>query len=92
MFLIMFIVVIFISVFLSAICCVIGFRRVIVIIQSQKTQTVRKPTTPEPIHNIPRITYKELSDATVGFDEERLVGSGGYGRVYRGVLPDGTEL
>uniref|UniRef100_A0A2N9FTD4 non-specific serine/threonine protein kinase n=1 Tax=Fagus sylvatica TaxID=28930 RepID=A0A2N9FTD4_FAGSY len=91
-FLIMFIVVIFISVFLSAICCVIGFRHVIVIIQSQKTQTVRKPTTPEPLHNIPRITYKELSDATAGFDEERLVGSGGYGHVYRGVLPDGTAI
>ncbi|GMY12389.1 putative leucine-rich repeat receptor-like serine/threonine-protein kinase At2g24130 [Fagus crenata] len=87
-FLIIFIVVIFISVFLLTICCVIGFRRVRLIIQSQQTQTVRKPTTPEPLHNIPRMTHKELSDATAGFDEQRLVGSGGYGRVYRGVLPD----
>ncbi|KAF3963427.1 hypothetical protein CMV_012187 [Castanea mollissima] len=63
-----------------------------VIIHSQKTRTVRKPTTPELIHNIPRITYKELSDATSGFDDQRLVGSGSFGRVYRGVLPDGTAI
>ncbi|XP_059458419.1 putative leucine-rich repeat receptor-like serine/threonine-protein kinase At2g24130 [Corylus avellana] len=83
---------IFISVFLSTICCVIGFRRVRVIIHSRKTEPIRKPTTPELIHNFPRITHKELSDATAGFDEQSLIGSGSYGRVYRGVLPDGTAI
>jgi Leucine-rich repeat (LRR) protein len=83
---------IFISVFLSTICCVIGFRRVRVIIHSRKTEPVSKPTTPELIHNFPRITHKELSDATAGFDEQSLIGSGSYGRVYRGVLPDGTAI
>jgi len=83
---------IFISVFLSTICCVIGFRPLRVIIHSRKTEPVRKPTTPELIHNFPRITHKELSDATGGFDEQSLIGSGSYGRVYRGVLPDGTAI
>ena len=91
-FLIIFILVIFITAFLTLICCVIGFRRVRVIIHSRKARAVRKPTTPELIHNIPRITYKELSDATSGFDDQRLVGSGSFGRVYRGVLPDGTAI
>ncbi|KAG7992714.1 hypothetical protein I3843_02G140800 [Carya illinoinensis] len=91
-FLIIFILVIFISVFLSTICCVIGIRRIRAIIHTRTTETVRQPTPVEPIHNFPRITYKELSDATAGFDGQRLVGSGSYGRVYRGVLPDGTTI
>nr|XP_043634775.1 probable serine/threonine-protein kinase PBL7 [Erigeron canadensis] len=35
-------------------------------------------------------TYKELELATDGFTETNLVGSGGFGMVYRGVLRDGT--
>ncbi|XP_062157014.1 putative leucine-rich repeat receptor-like serine/threonine-protein kinase At2g24130 isoform X2 [Alnus glutinosa] len=91
-YLVIFVLGIFISVFLSTICCVIGFRRFRVIIHSRKTEPVRKPTIPELIHSFPRITHKELSDATGGFDEQSLIGSGSYGRVYRGVLPDGTAI
>eukprot|EP01018_Ginkgo_biloba_P039358 Gb_04759 [translate_table: standard] len=40
-----------------------------------------------------RFTYKELNKATKGFSEERLIGSGGFGRVYRGILPNnGLEV
>ncbi|PON89582.1 Serine/threonine protein kinase [Trema orientale] len=92
-FLIIFSLVIFISAFLSIICCVIGLRRIQIIISSKKQQAVRrKPRAPEPILNFPRITYRELSDATAGFDDQRLVGSGSYGRVYKGVLSDGTAI
>ncbi|KAB1218817.1 hypothetical protein CJ030_MR3G007316 [Morella rubra] len=91
-FVIIFVLVIVVSAFLSTICCVIGIRRIRVIIHSGKTQTVRKTSTPELIHNFPRITQKELSDATAGFDDQRLIGSGSYGRVYRGVLSDGTAV
>ncbi|MBA0627608.1 hypothetical protein Godav_022420 [Gossypium davidsonii] len=42
--------------------------------------------------NFPRLTYKELSDATGGFDEHKLIGTGSYGRVYKGVLPDDTSI
>ncbi|KAJ3706089.1 hypothetical protein LUZ61_009794 [Rhynchospora tenuis] len=34
-----------------------------------------------------RFTYKDLYRATNGFKENEFLGSGGFGRVYRGVLP-----
>ena len=40
-----------------------------------------------------RFAYKDLYDATGGFRDKRLLGAGGFGRVYRGVLPaSGTEV
>lgn len=35
-------------------------------------------------------TYREMELATNNFNEAKLVGSGGFGNVYRGVLRDGT--
>nr|GEU32376.1 putative leucine-rich repeat receptor-like serine/threonine-protein kinase At2g24130 [Tanacetum cinerariifolium] len=74
------------------VCCVIGFRylrrrR----ITGSKAQPELKPQ-PELNKKFPRITYKELADATNGFDEQRLLGSGGFGRVYKGSLPDGIQI
>jgi Leucine-rich repeat (LRR) protein len=40
----------------------------------------------------PRISYQELADATDGFSEANLIGKGGYGHVYRGVLHGGTVI
>ncbi|GMP86510.1 hypothetical protein CsSME_00039258 [Camellia sinensis var. sinensis] len=34
-----------------------------------------------------RFSYKDLSIATEGFEERKLLGGGGFGTVYRGVLP-----
>lgn len=34
-----------------------------------------------------RFTHKELSLATCGFTEENVLGQGGFGKVYKGVLP-----
>ena len=40
-----------------------------------------------------RFSYKDLFHATSGFCDERLLGIGGFGRVYRGVLPvSGVEV
>ncbi|WOH15409.1 hypothetical protein DCAR_0934947 [Daucus carota subsp. sativus] len=37
-------------------------------------------------------SYEELLDATNGFSEQNLLGEGGFGRVYKGYLPDGREI
>ncbi|KAG0454005.1 hypothetical protein HPP92_025309 [Vanilla planifolia] len=37
-------------------------------------------------------TLRELEEATVDFSHENVIGEGGYGIVYRGVLPDNTEV
>ncbi|KAE8696667.1 putative L-type lectin-domain containing receptor kinase I.6 [Hibiscus syriacus] len=38
-----------------------------------------------------RFCFKDLYKATKGFKEKELLGSGGFGRVYRGVLPSSKE-
>lgn len=43
-------------------------------------------------YKYPRVTYQELVEATEEFSTDRLVGTGSYGRVYRGTLRDGTMV
>ncbi|XBH81766.1 hypothetical protein VPH35_107269 [Triticum aestivum] len=40
---------------------------------------------------MPSFTYKELVTATEGFSNMMLLGKGGFGRVYKGVLPTTTQ-
>ncbi|KAG8388215.1 hypothetical protein BUALT_Bualt02G0102500 [Buddleja alternifolia] len=92
LFLIIFCIVIFVSVFFSTICFVIGCRYLrVIIISSNQSGNVEKEI-PGLAQNFPRITYKELLKATEGFDGQRLVGSGSYGQVYRGTLHNGTQI
>ncbi|XP_052202654.1 L-type lectin-domain containing receptor kinase VII.1-like [Diospyros lotus] len=39
-----------------------------------------------------RITYQEIDAATTGFSDENVIGIGGNGRVYKGVLAGGAEV
>ncbi|CAN6221858.1 unnamed protein product [Urochloa humidicola] len=60
-------------------------------------QLSRFPTGPvngagEKENEHPRISYRELVDATDGFSEVNLIGKGGYGHVYRGVLHSETAI
>ncbi|XP_044955750.1 L-type lectin-domain containing receptor kinase IV.2-like [Hordeum vulgare subsp. vulgare] len=40
---------------------------------------------------MPSFTYKDLVTATEGFSNKMLLGKGGFGRVYKGVLPTTTQ-
>ncbi|XVF40484.1 hypothetical protein PTKIN_Ptkin01aG0117400 [Pterospermum kingtungense] len=39
-----------------------------------------------------KMTYQEIDAATKGFSEANVIGFGGNGKVYKGVLPGGTEI
>ncbi|KAL2535602.1 putative LRR receptor-like serine/threonine-protein kinase RKF3 [Forsythia ovata] len=39
-----------------------------------------------------RFTFDEIKVATKNFSRENIIGRGGYGNVYKGVLPDGSEV
>ncbi|KAJ1258344.1 hypothetical protein BS78_10G068000 [Paspalum vaginatum] len=40
----------------------------------------------------PRVSHRELSEATRGFEPSSLIGAGRFGRVYEGTLRDGTRV
>ncbi|KAL9168571.1 hypothetical protein ABFS82_04G023400 [Erythranthe guttata] len=42
--------------------------------------------------NLIRFTFDEIKAATKNFSRENIIGKGGYGNVYKGTLPDGTEV
>ncbi|KAJ3699047.1 hypothetical protein LUZ61_002752 [Rhynchospora tenuis] len=43
-------------------------------------------------YDYPRITYRQLVEATKGFSESRLIGAGHFGQVYEGTLHDKTRI
>ncbi|KAL5991376.1 hypothetical protein ACLOJK_012284 [Asimina triloba] len=44
------------------------------------------------IDGVKEFTFEEMASATKGFDESAQVGQGGYGKVYKGTLVDGTVV
>ncbi|XP_030962975.1 probable LRR receptor-like serine/threonine-protein kinase At1g06840 isoform X4 [Quercus lobata] len=49
-------------------------------------------TTSIKIDDVKDFTYREMAVATNSFDKSTQVGEGGYGKVYKGVLVDGTVV
>ncbi|XP_020106305.1 proline-rich receptor-like protein kinase PERK13 [Ananas comosus] len=49
-------------------------------------------STPEPGGSKSWFTYEELSVTTNGFSQGNLIGEGGFGCVYKGLLPDGRQV
>lgn len=43
-------------------------------------------------HRYPKISYRQLMEATGGFNPSSLIGSGQFGHVYKGVLQDNTRI
>ncbi|KAK4754958.1 hypothetical protein SAY87_008715 [Trapa incisa] len=43
-------------------------------------------------YDLPKISYRQLVEATGGFGQSSLIGSGMFGQVYRGVLHDDTKI
>ncbi|KAF8394481.1 hypothetical protein HHK36_020689 [Tetracentron sinense] len=39
-----------------------------------------------------RFTFEEIKQATKNFSRENIIGIGGYGNVFKGILPDGSEV
>ncbi|KAF3455323.1 hypothetical protein FNV43_RR05771 [Rhamnella rubrinervis] len=44
------------------------------------------------IESLPKISYRRLYEATEGFSPSNLIGSGGFGSVYKGVLDQGQSV
>lgn len=42
--------------------------------------------------NLARFKIEEIKAATMNFSRENIIGKGGYGNVYKGMLPNGTEV
>ncbi|GMI92172.1 L-type lectin receptor kinase IV.2 [Hibiscus trionum] len=59
------------------------------VIRRKKYEEIREEWEKE--YGPQRFSFKDLYKATKGFKEKELLGSGGFGRVYRGVLPSSNE-
>uniref|UniRef100_A0A6N2K9H6 non-specific serine/threonine protein kinase n=1 Tax=Salix viminalis TaxID=40686 RepID=A0A6N2K9H6_SALVM len=44
------------------------------------------------VYGMPKCSHKRNWFHSQGFEEQRLIGTGGYGRVYKGILQDGTAI
>ncbi|XVF21844.1 hypothetical protein REPUB_Repub12eG0124700 [Reevesia pubescens] len=42
--------------------------------------------------NLVKFTFDEIKNATRNFSRDNIIGRGGYGNVYKGYLPDGSEV
>jgi Leucine-rich repeat (LRR) protein/serine/threonine protein kinase len=79
--------------FVLTILCAVSVRKIAPAVREDMFRSRRSGgASPVMKYKYPRITYRELVEATDEFSADRLVGTGSYGRVYRGTLRDGTMV
>ncbi|KAK4718319.1 hypothetical protein R3W88_016657 [Solanum pinnatisectum] len=61
-----------------------------VFVRLRKTKKNAGQTNVSPLKEHERISYYEIEQATEGFNETNLLGSGSFSMVYKGILKDGT--
>ncbi|XP_023895307.2 probable LRR receptor-like serine/threonine-protein kinase At1g06840 isoform X3 [Quercus suber] len=80
-----------VAVTLSAIVTLLILRRHVGKYQSFSRKR-HSSTTSIKINDVKDFTYREMAVATNSFDKSTQVGEGGYGKVYKGILVDGTVV
>ncbi|GAV88804.1 Pkinase domain-containing protein/LRR_1 domain-containing protein/LRRNT_2 domain-containing protein/LRR_8 domain-containing protein, partial [Cephalotus follicularis] len=94
-----FILPLLLSLFATPLLCIFGYR-LVRILRSQDTRQMALfnggdlEDEEKVIKNLkyPRISYRQLLEATSGFSSSSLIGSGQFGHVYKGVLKDDTRI
>jgi len=81
-----------VSAFSLTIISVLGYRMFFRTVLLQSDSGVSRTSALDLSTSYPRITYRELVKATAGFNQSRLIGSGSFGHVYRGVMDDGSVV
>ncbi|KAL1810080.1 hypothetical protein ACET3Z_027070 [Daucus carota] len=70
-------------------------------LQSSPPSNINSPGFSDHPHQLPisplnfgksQFTYDELANATGGFSQSDIIGQGGFGHVYKGVLPNGQQV
>ncbi|CAK9168887.1 unnamed protein product [Ilex paraguariensis] len=82
------------SLILIPILCILGyprikFRRQLKILDGGDVEDEEKGRKE---HKYPKISHRQLTEATGGFSSSSLIGSGRFGHVYKGALRDNTKI
>lgn len=81
----------------SCMLCAFAYPRVVRLRKKSRSPVLYRSTTFEDENgqskgDYPRISHRQLVDVTGGFSYSNLIGSGRFGEVYKGVLPDGMRI
>ncbi|WVZ82225.1 hypothetical protein U9M48_029511 [Paspalum notatum var. saurae] len=76
----------------SFMLCAVGCRSMVTTARAKRSGRLADVEDQQAEREHPRISYRELCEATGGFVQEGLIGAGRFGRVYEGTLRDGARV